>query len=522
MRIVRRFREQSAVLLVIVLLLAINGVVPALVVALSERVLAALSDPQALQAPLLALVGLAVVAPVLQVTRAYLSRRMAWQQVHQLRMEVHEALHAHPDELAAGERLAALTTECDELNVALSALLTGFRAPLSVVSLLVAATWVAPELTLRLALTAPLVLGVAVLGGRLVGHLSRRWRVARASLFAEATDQYNGLLTTLDHHAVAGQVARLEGVSHRDAATRASLEWGKVVPTAVLQSVLVLVLAGLLWTAAGSVAAGDRSMSEVGAFFVAIALLRGPVLRLSDVWSQWSRARAALERVDQLLRREATAPTGEERDLRVDSKGVAGRLSPFVLKVASGRKVAVVGASGSGKSSLLAVLAGRLGESGRDARVVVCRQEPWMFRRTLRENLSLSGPVDEGVATELLTRVGLRDLATRLNDDVGEQGMSLSGGQRQRVALARALLIEDLPLLLDEATSEVEPAVAREIARLLASLERTVVMATHEPWFAELADEVLWMEKGRIRARGSHGALLAEPEYRARWGRGDS
>lgn len=205
--------------------------------------------------------------------------------------------------------------------------------------------------------------------------------------------------------------------------------------------------------------------------------------------------------------------------------------------VRPGEIVAVVGSTGSGKSTLCTLLAGlarptagtiRLGgvplrevdpHDLRDA-VSLVFQETFLFADTVRENLTLGTDVDETTlawAMDIAQTDFVHELAEGLGTIVGERGVTLSGGQRQRVALARAMLRHPRLLLLDDATSAIDPVVEQRILDGLRSeLDTTTIVVAHRVATIRLADRVLFLERGRIAGDGSHTELLAaDPAYAA-------
>jgi ABC-type multidrug transport system fused ATPase/permease subunit len=199
--------------------------------------------------------------------------------------------------------------------------------------------------------------------------------------------------------------------------------------------------------------------------------------------------------------------------------------------------VALVGSTGSGKSTLCTVLAGLVPPSDGEVRlghlpidqidplerteaVALVFQESFLFADTVRSNIDLTGraPEVEVLAAAATARVDrfLEDLPDGLDTVLGERGVTLSGGQRQRVALARALLRHPRLLLLDDATSAVDAVVEKQIlAGLRAEVRATTLIVAQRVSTIELADRVLYLDGGRIAATGTHAELLGNPGYEA-------
>jgi ATP-binding cassette, subfamily B, bacterial len=154
------------------------------------------------------------------------------------------------------------------------------------------------------------------------------------------------------------------------------------------------------------------------------------------------------------------------------------------------------------------------------SQVAFVAQSAFLFDDTVRDNVTLGGDFSDDQVHEALRIAAADDFVARLPEGldthVGERGASLSGGQRQRLALARAIVRRPRLLVLDDATSAVDPSVEARILDALRATDRpaTVVVVAYRQATIALADEVVWIENGRLVARGTHAALLAEvPGY---------
>jgi ABC-type multidrug transport system fused ATPase/permease subunit len=233
----------------------------------------------------------------------------------------------------------------------------------------------------------------------------------------------------------------------------------------------------------------------------------------------------------------AAAPNGAAAT-NGDSPAHAARavLSDVDLDVPAGRTVALVGATGSGKTSLVSLISrlydvssGRVLLDGADVRevelrslrqaVAVVSDDPFLFSETVAENIAYAHP---GATREAIEQAARRaqahEFIERLPDGydtrVGERGLTLSGGQRQRLAIARALLADPRVLILDDATSSVDASTERQIKLALdeAMAGRTTFVIAHRLSTIALADEIVVLDRGRIIAHGDHGELLETSE----------
>ncbi|MET0761335.1 MAG: ABC transporter ATP-binding protein [Thermoleophilaceae bacterium] len=310
-------------------------------------------------------------------------------------------------------------------------------------------------------------------------------------------------------------------------------------------------LAGVLFVGGRQAINGSLAVGDFVAFYGYVLMLTSPMRMLGLALGMAQRAVASGARVFELLDRapELTAPEGAPPlpagDGRVELRGVTfgydGEpvLRDIDLTVEPGRTVALVGPTGSGKTTLVMLIPrlydtdeGSVLVDGVDVRTVdptslrrevaVVSDDAFLFSATLGDNIAYARPdaSDEEVLAAA-RRAGLSELVDELPDGldtlVGERGLTLSGGQRQRVAIARALLAEPRILILDDATSSVDATTENRIKEALREVMegRTTFVIAHRLSTIALADEVVVLENGRIAARGSHAQLVDDsPLYR--------
>jgi ATP-binding cassette subfamily B protein len=291
----------------------------------------------------------------------------------------------------------------------------------------------------------------------------------------------------------------------------------------------------------------DSSLS-VGSFVrfnLYLAMLVLP-LRALGMWiGQAQRATASGERIFQVL--DEPEEIGDEPDARelqagpgrVTFDGVTFGYDPdrpvldaIDLELDAGRVVALIGHTGSGKTTLASLIprfydvqAGSVSIDGVDVRKVtlaslrgeigVIAQDPFLFSATVRENIAFGRPEATDEEIERAARLAqAHDFVEALPDGydtvIGERGITLSGGQRQRVAIARALVVDPRILILDDATASVDASTEARIRDGLreAMRGRTTIIIAHRLSTIALADEVIVLQDGRVAARGTHDELV--------------
>lgn len=317
------------------------------------------------------------------------------------------------------------------------------------------------------------------------------------------------------------------------------------MPLASLISSVGIVI--ILWHGGNQVISGALSLGTMVAFYFYIARLMRPVRMLGFMTSMFVRANAAAERVFEVVDAQVDV---KEREGATDLEKVGGRIAfedvwfsydgeNMVLKnidltVKPGQTVAILGATGSGKSSIINLVPrfydvsrGGIKLDGVDIRdttikslrgnIGIVRQDPFIFRTTLRENIAY-GVKDASLdsvkeaAKQAKINEFIEGLPEGYDTRVGERGVTLSGGQKQRVAIARALLKNPKILILDDSTSSVDTQTEYEIQRALDELleNRTTFIITQRLSSIKKADYIIVLEDGEIAEEGVHDDLMEQ------------
>ena len=321
-----------------------------------------------------------------------------------------------------------------------------------------------------------------------------------------------------------------------------------------LEFLPLLGLLAVVWLGGRRVIAGDLSLGSFVAFNAYVAMLVWPLRVLGQRVTTLQKAVGASARISEVLEaepklREPRHPIELERPVRGDVRLIGVQfghedghpvLDSLDLHLAPGESLALVGPTGSGKSTVAGLLArlydpdqGAVLLDGHNVRdlalgdvrkaVALVFEETFLFSDTVAENIRLARPSasDQEVAraAELAGAAGfIADLPDGYETVLGERGFSLSGGQRQRVAIARAILADPAVLVLDDATSAVDGTKEHEIRAALTTVMqgRTTLVIAHRPATIALADRVAVLDNGRIVEEGTHADLLrSSRRYRA-------
>ncbi len=386
----------------------------------------------------------------------------------------------------------------------------------------------------------PLLIGLNVVYQRRVDVYYDSAQQHLGALSAGVHESFDGVQLVKAYGAETRETERLAEMAGRLRTARVGAVQLRGTFEALLDVLPSMANVGLVLLGAARVRSGHLTVGELSSFVYLFTLLVFPLRLIGYALSELPHSLAGWRRVREILDEpiepdplEAIGPAAPGRGVQLDDIEFRfpGESRPALadvsLDVARGRIVAVVGPTGSGKSTLIEIAGGlvapddgtvALGPGGR----AIVYQEPFLFSGTIRHNLALGDEVTEDELWEALRLARADHFVAEtphgLDTVVGERGVSLSGGQRQRIALARALVRRPSLLLLDDTTSALDPATEAAVLGNLRGMltGTTVVMVASRPSTIALADEVVYLAAGEVVDHGRHSELISrQPGYRA-------
>ena len=507
-------------------------------------------DPDLIRWVPVAIVALFALRGAAAYLAAYALGWVGYRLVTDLRNAMFAKLLALPaafyDEQPAGGLISKLTYDVTQVSAAATSALTiVFRDTLAIVGLLSYLLWLNWKLTLLAFVIAPLIVGVVrVLGVRLRNS-------------SREVQQAMGYITQVIEETIGGhKVVKLFGGQdyekrrfdqEADRVRRHLMKQVSAVAASapIVQLIAAVAMATIIYYATLQTSAAQLSVGEFAAFITGMLLLTAPLKRVTDINEYLQKGLAAAESVFHLVDLDAEPDRGTtvisraRGEIRFEnvtfSYGDAARraLDAVNLVIAPGETVALVGASGAGKTTLANLVPrfyhpaqGRVLLDGHDlealtlaslrANIALVSQDVVLFNDTIAANIAY-GMMNSAAEKDIIAAAEaahamefIREMPQGLATLVGENGLKLSGGQRQRLAIARALLKNAPVLVLDEATSALDSESERQVQAALEALMRgrTTIVIAHRLSTVEKADRIVVLDRGRIAETGTHRGLL--------------
>ncbi|WP_025119387.1 MULTISPECIES: lipid A ABC transporter ATP-binding protein/permease MsbA [unclassified Serratia (in: enterobacteria)] len=462
---------------------------------------------------------------------------------HMMRMPV-----AFFDQQSTGTLLSRITYDSEQVASSSSgALVTVVREGASIIGLFIVMFYNSWQLSLILIVLAPIVAFTIRMVSKRFRNISKNMQNTMGQVTTSAEQMLKGHKEVLIFGGQQVETERFNTVSNRMRQQGMKLVSASSISDPIIQLIASLALAFVLFAASFPSVMETLTAGTITVVFSSMIALMRPLKSLTNVNAQFQRGMAACQTLFSILDMEQEKDSGTRQIERakgdIEFRNVTfyypGRDTPALrdinLSISEGKTVALVGRSGSGKSTIANLLTrfydiqeGQILMDGHDLReytlaslrdqVALVSQNVHLFNDTIANNIAYAR--EERYSREEIEKAARMAYATDFIDKmekgldtvIGENGVMLSGGQRQRIAIARALLRDCPILILDEATSALDTESERAIQSALDELQknRTSLVIAHRLSTIEKADEILVVEDGRIVERGQHAELIEQ------------
>lgn len=474
--------------------------------------------------------------------------------MHDLRSALFQHLLRLPtrwfDRTATGATVTRLTSDVEALGEMFAAgIITIVGDLLLLAGIIVAMLWMAPQLSLVTFTVLPPLMVVAWLFRRKMRQAFREVRARLGRMNGHLAEVIGGMAVVQSYGREQHEAERFTALNaaHRDA-NLPVISWDASL-YAIVEMFSSLAIALIVWYGGGQILQGALTFGTLVAFIQYIEKFFGPIRDLSAKYGVMQGAMAALERIFAVLDEQEEHQPGMQgvspaagsdasalvafRDIGFAYRSGETVLADFNLSVQRGERVALVGESGGGKTTVIRLLerqyeidSGCILLDGVDVRnlplqelrrrMAVVPQEPVIFAGSVTFNISLGDPAAAERARQAATTVGADRFIERLPDgydtELAERGGNLSAGERQLISFARAVAFDPELLILDEATASVDSAseelIQEGVHRLLVG--RTALVIAHRLSTVRDADRIVVIRQGRVVEQGSHDQLLAQ------------
>ena len=549
--IVRRWHLLAFMIVCTALTTYINVYIPQLGGQVIKNILE-IGDFNALLWLVIQIIGFTGVVGVLSFILRYVNGYFSQKVVYEIRNDAFRSIQRQSlgffDRIDTGQLMSRATTDAERIGrflgfqfrmlVQTSFLLVG------VVASMIMIDW---ELTIASFLVVSLVLVNFTLFGKKIRPVISKSREYFANLTSVLWENISGIRVVRAFAMEDYEIEKFQkpNNAYYEMMIKATVLRATFLPLTGLIGGFVMVI--VFWLGGIRVIEGRIGIDTLYVFSSYVSMLMRPMGMIGMIWTGYQRMVAAGERVFQIIEAE---PEVKDKPNAIELKNVKGHIKfenvyfgydkdkPILkninLEIRPGETVALLGPTGSGKSTIIRLLmrfydvtSGRILIDGRDIRDIkikslrrhigIVSQEIFLFNRTVRENIAFGKPnasMDEIIKVAKIAQA--HEFITKLPNGyetiIGERGINLSGGQRQRIAIARALLMDPKILILDDSTSSVDVDTEYEIQKALSALlkNRTTIVITQRISTIRNADKIIVMDNGEIIEEGDHESLMAK------------